>query len=561
MKVALCVCGRLGNRYVSEYVKHYKNLGFDHIYIGDNNRDGEENFKDVLQSDIDENFVTLYDYRHLTAFTDLIYTYFTDMYNKLSNEYDWIAFFDMDEFLTLVKDTNIKDYLSRKCFKNANQILINWKTYTDNDLIYDDGRPCLERFTTPMDINKHAEPDEYNWIVTNELTKCIIRTNIKDAKLKTNHLFANNILEDTTYNSEGYKVSELQPWQHINYNFAYIKHFPTKTIEEWVHNKMMMWGNINDNNVKKLYDIKRFFKYNKITPEKINYLKKHNIDTSAITMKVALCVIGKLENRYAPEFVDYYRNLGFDHIYIGDNNDEDSEHFEDVLQSDIDENFVNIVNLRGLGFQQYNFYIDMYNKLSNEYDWIAFFDMDEFLTLVKDTNIKDYLSRECFKNTNQILINWKLYTDNDLIYDDGRSCLERFTTPMDINKYVQYGDIKENQHIKCIVRTKIANVKCESVHYLSAELLENTTYNNCGTKIMPDTYQEINYELSYIKHFFTKTIDEFINNRIKKWVKWDFHNFVFTLNNFFKVNNLTQEKINYLIQNGYNVDDLTKQLK
>ena len=114
MKVALCVCGRLGNRYVSEYVKHYKNLGFDHIYIGDNNRDGEENFKDVLQSDIDENFVTLYDYRHLTAFTDLIYTYFTDMYNKLSNEYDWIAFFDMDEFLTLVKDTNIKDYLSRK---------------------------------------------------------------------------------------------------------------------------------------------------------------------------------------------------------------------------------------------------------------------------------------------------------------------------------------------------------------------------------------------------------------------------------------------------------------
>ena len=29
MKVALCVCGRLGNRYVSEYVKHYKNLGFD----------------------------------------------------------------------------------------------------------------------------------------------------------------------------------------------------------------------------------------------------------------------------------------------------------------------------------------------------------------------------------------------------------------------------------------------------------------------------------------------------------------------------------------------------
>ena len=281
-------------------------------------------------------------------------------------------------------------------------------------------------------------------------------------------------------------------------------------------------------------------------------------------MKVALCVCGRLGNRYVSEYVKHYKNLGFDHIYIADNNRDGEENFKDVLQSDIDENFVTLYDYSHLtAFTDliYTYFTDMYNKLSNEYDWIAFFDMDEFLTLVKDTNIKDYLSRECFKNANQILINWKTYTDNDLIYDDGRPCLERFTTPMDINKYVQYGDIKENQHIKCIVRTKIANVKCESVHHLSAELLENTTYNNCGTKIMPGAFQEINYELSYIKHFFTKTIDEFINNRIKKWVNWDFHNFVFTLNNFFKVNNLTQEKINYLIQNGYNVDDLTKQLK
>ena len=281
-------------------------------------------------------------------------------------------------------------------------------------------------------------------------------------------------------------------------------------------------------------------------------------------MKVALCVCGRLGNRYVSEYVKHYKNLGFDHIYIADNNRDGEENFKDVLQSDIDENFVTLYDYSHLtAFTDliYTYFTDMYNKLSNEYDWIAFFDMDEFLTLVKDTNIKDYLSRECFKNANQILINWKTYTDNDLIYDDGRPCLERFTTPMDINKYVQYGNIKENLHIKCIVRTKIANVKCESVHYLSAELLENTTYNNCGTKIMPGAFQEINYELSYIKHFFTKTIDEFINNRIKKWVNWDFHNFVFTLNNFFKVNNLTQEKINYLIQNGYNVDDLTKQLK
>ena len=278
-------------------------------------------------------------------------------------------------------------------------------------------------------------------------------------------------------------------------------------------------------------------------------------------MKTLLCCIGRRENDYIREFVEYNKVLGFTNICLYDNNYDGEEDFHDVIGDYIKDGYVILKDYRNRKVCQLDAYNECYKTYGNEYDWIAFFDFDEFLTLVKDTNIKDYLSRECFKNANQILINWKLYTDNDLIYDDGRPCLERFTTPMDINKYVQYGDIKENLHIKCIVRTKIANVKCESVHYLSAELLENTTYNNCGTKIMPGAFQEINYELSYIKHFFTKTIDEFINNRIKKWVNWDFHNFVFTLNNFFKVNNLTQEKINYLIQNGYNVDDLTKQLK
>ena len=32
--------------------------------------------------------------------------------------------------------------------------------------------------------------------------------------------------------------------------------------------------------------------------------------------KVALCAIGRLENLYAREFVEHYKNLGIDHIFI-----------------------------------------------------------------------------------------------------------------------------------------------------------------------------------------------------------------------------------------------------
>lgn len=38
-------------------------------------------------------------------------------------------------------------------------------------------------------------------------------------------------------------------------------------------------------------------------------------------IKVGLCIIGKKENLYAEEYLNYYIGIGFDHIFIYDNND------------------------------------------------------------------------------------------------------------------------------------------------------------------------------------------------------------------------------------------------
>ena len=174
-------------------------------------------------------------------------------------------------------------------------------------------------------------------------------------------------------------------------------------------------------------------------------------------MKVALVCCGRLENRYAVEFVEHYKKLGFDHIFIADNNRDGEEHFKDVLQQYINDKFVTIFDYRNIGFVQYIAYTEMYNKISLDYnyDWLFYCDFDEYLTLTEDNNIKKYLSRDCFKNANQIFINWKIYTDNNLIYDDGRSCLERFT-----EEYICQDDIygNENKCIKPIIRTKISNI-------------------------------------------------------------------------------------------------------
>lgn len=62
--------------------------------------------------------------------------------------------------------------------------------------------------------------------------------------------------------------------------------------------------------------------------------------------KICLCVIGKNENAYAKEFVNHYKKLGYNHIYIYDN-DIDKERFSDILYEDIKDGFVSIIDYRG----------------------------------------------------------------------------------------------------------------------------------------------------------------------------------------------------------------------
>ena len=49
--------------YASEFVEHYKKIGYDKIFIYDNNDIGDEKFEDVLNEYISNKFVTLIDYR------------------------------------------------------------------------------------------------------------------------------------------------------------------------------------------------------------------------------------------------------------------------------------------------------------------------------------------------------------------------------------------------------------------------------------------------------------------------------------------------------------------
>ena len=291
-------------------------------------------------------------------------------------------------------------------------------------------------------------------------------------------------------------------------------------------------------------------------------------------IKVALACIGRLENRYAIEFIEYYKKLEFDHIYIADNNRGDEEHFEEVLQPYIDDGYVTIYDYRDIDAIQGKAYEEMYYRISDLYDWILFVDFDEYLTLVDFNNIQGFLSQKKFNNFNQILFPWRYYTDNNLIYDDGRGCLERFTEIS--TKGIDFINETFNGKIetKCMVRTKLSGMM-SLVHIFHDKklILFTTTCDANGNDLTEeiyhkegymtyylDIYQNPDYNYAYIKHFTTKTIDEWVNNkRIRGTADRSINNFLdydqqFTL--FFRINEMTPEKRQYLIDHNIDVNSI-----
>ena len=178
MKVATCSIVKLENNYLVEFVEHYKGIGFDHMFIYDNNRPEDEHPEDVLQKYIDEDFVTIIDFRdqELHPMVKSIKQAFNSCWKNNKEEYDWILFCDNDEFLNFAEDSNVKEYLSRHEINNCDIIKINWKCYDDNNLIYYEDKPMKERFT-------HCCNDDPLTFEENEHSKSFVHNTAKNKKL------------------------------------------------------------------------------------------------------------------------------------------------------------------------------------------------------------------------------------------------------------------------------------------------------------------------------------------------------------------------------------------
>ena len=124
-------------------------------------------------------------------------------------------------------------------------------------------------------------------------------------------------------------------------------------------------------------------------------------------MRVVLVCIAKLEHLYLEEFCKHHLSIGFDTIYIYDNEDVPTYHRIPLPN-------VKVIHCPGKSMQ--NKALEMFKKnilYKDNISHVIHLDCDEFIVLKKHTSIKDFIQEYITGDCAGIGINWRFFGDSN----------------------------------------------------------------------------------------------------------------------------------------------------
>lgn len=280
-------------------------------------------------------------------------------------------------------------------------------------------------------------------------------------------------------------------------------------------------------------------------------------------IKVAVCCIGRQENRYINEFIDYYISIGVDKIFIYDNNYDGEEYFEDVIPKSILNKKVEIIDYRNQSFVQLKCYQDCYDKHNSEYDWMLFVDCDEYFYMNGFNNIKNFLSQDKFNKFDMIHVNIMNYGDDNQITYENKLLRERFVNPILPLNWKKNYQFSENNHISSLVRGRLNDVKWIATPHTPHGNLRccDASGLKCDSH---SPFLEFDFTYAHFKHYTTKTIEEWLDIKTKRGFpdgNKDYFKKINIIDDFFKANEVTEKKLKYIESKGFNVDYLYERIK
>lgn len=273
-RVALCLATKCDNKYLKEYIAHHLSIGINKFILIDNNEPDAENPLDVLQEYLD--YIIYIDKRGNHSLSRQ-WDFYTEVYNQYNEQFDWICFWDSDEYLFLNIHKTIQDWLSMECFKDVDVVAPNWKMYSDNNLLEYDDRPVIDRFTEPCPLDVRAG---YNFPHDNHIKSIIRCHGRKDIVFKHPH-FAISVsgIPLKTANASGHIIRSNWPFCEYNFKHAELRHYQTKSTQEFCERRL---SNVRNADLRRFDgtkiniqdEVHYYFMLNEYTDEKMNYIRK-----------------------------------------------------------------------------------------------------------------------------------------------------------------------------------------------------------------------------------------------------------------------------------------------
>lgn len=215
-------------------------------------------------------------------------------------------------------------------------------------------------------------------------------------------------------------------------------------------------------------------------------------------------IIIKNEGSYIKEWLKYYKIIGFEKIYVYDNESTDNTY--QTLLPFIKNGFVDYHLIKGSS-RQMDAYNDALIKSRKESKYIAFLDADEFIFLPKNSKSLLQIINKFFSTDSKIggvIINWLIFGSSGFDKAPKGLVTQNFL-------YRSNFDFSKNKHVKTICDPR----KVEGVnnpHYVEYKL-GYFSVNTYGKKAKgPFTEYNANTSIR-INHYFTKSKEEFLKKR------------------------------------------------
>lgn len=211
-------------------------------------------------------------------------------------------------------------------------------------------------------------------------------------------------------------------------------------------------------------------------------------------MKTALICIAKDEDRYIDEWLTYHSKLGFMDIFVYQNNWRyagDKTRYSNVEWIEFDGEA-----------RQLPAYNDFIAGNWQNYDFAAFWDVDEFLCIKNGMPLDDFLQR--YKSCFAVGINWRCFGDSGMrnVVDGNYSLVTRFTK---CEKTL-------NKHIKTVLNFR----RCADLaKFVNPHFVDMAYYGNFTVDVGLKTYikgpfnQVFTDGLAQLNHYNCKTWEEF----------------------------------------------------